>query len=304
LNAATSSTPPDPIHTSVPADLPEVVGATARQVTAGATSTYEAALALQMWFQEQFEYSLEVRPGHGNSAIEAFLRDRIGYCEQFAGTYAAMLRTLGIPSRVAVGFTSGVPVGDGEFSVLGRNAHAWPEVWFDDIGWIAFEPTPGRGAPNAQSYTQLDPQQDTSAGPGDIQRATSGPPITVGDAHPPIEEPGLEIPDFSDDTTGDTPTPATPVASDDGGAVPVAVAHRARRARRRHRCAERDPRHPPTAHGAVGRPATRRCLATRDGRRRRRRRAASSVGHPVEVAARTARHCRGSTGRCRRSPTS
>jgi transglutaminase-like putative cysteine protease len=215
LNAATSSNPPDPIHTSVPADLPEVVGATARQVTAGATSAYEAALTLQMWFQEQFEYSLEVRPGHGNSAIEAFLRDRIGYCEQFAGTYAAMLRTLDIPARVAVGFTSGVPVGDGEFSVLGRNAHAWPEVWFDDIGWIAFEPTPGRGAPNAQSYTQLDPQQDTSAAPGDIQ-SDVGPPVTV-DAAPTDPGPGLEIPDFSDDSAGDTPTPATPVAGDDDG---------------------------------------------------------------------------------------
>jgi transglutaminase-like putative cysteine protease len=217
LTAATSSASPDPIHTSVPADLPEVVGATAREVTAGATSSYEAALALQWWFQDEFEYSLEVRPGHGNSAIESFLRDRIGYCEQFAGTYAAMLRTLGIPSRVAVGFTSGVPVGDGEFSVLGRNAHAWPEVWFDEIGWIAFEPTPGRGAPNAQSYTGLEPQQDTSAAPGDIQ-SDVGPPVTV-DAAPTDPGPGLEIPDFSDDTTGDTPTPATPVVGDDDDGV-------------------------------------------------------------------------------------
>ncbi len=48
-----------------------------------------------------------------------------------------MMRTLGIPTRVAVGFTSGVQLGDGEYSVLGRNAHAWPEVWFDGIGWVA-----------------------------------------------------------------------------------------------------------------------------------------------------------------------
>jgi transglutaminase-like putative cysteine protease len=213
LNAATSSTSPDPIHTSVPADLPDVVGATARQVTADATTTYEAALTLQMWFQDQFEYSLEVRPGHGNSAIETFLRDRIGYCEQFAGTYAAMLRTLGIPSRVAVGFTSGVPVGDGEFSVLGRNAHAWPEVWFDDIGWIAFEPTPGRGAPNAQSYTRLDPQQDTSAVADDIEDTGSPAPTTLP-AGPTDDELGPLIPDFSD-STGGTPTPIT-ATSDDG----------------------------------------------------------------------------------------
>jgi transglutaminase-like putative cysteine protease len=283
LNAATSSNPPDPIHTSVPADLPEVVGATARQVTADATTTYEAALTLQMWFQEQFEYSLEVRPGHGNSAIEAFLRDRIGYCEQFAGTYAAMLRTLGIPSRVAVGFTSGVPLGDGEFSVLGRNAHAWPEVWFDDIGWIAFEPTPGRGAPNAQSYTQLDPQQDTSAVADDIQtRAVLGPPITVGDAAPTEAGPGLEIPDFSEDTAGDTPTTAAPANDHDGAGsgqwlwlIGLAVLGAAIAAPSMIRD------DPPPAHHAVGRPTTGRRLATRDGRGVRCRRAASSVGHPV-----------------------
>jgi hypothetical protein len=154
-----------------------------------------------------------VRPGHGNSAIEAFLRDRIGYCEQFAGTYAAMLRTLGIPSRVAVGFTSGVPLGDGEFSVLGRNAHAWPEVWFDGIGWIAFEPTPGRGAPNAQSYTQLDPQQDTSAVADDIEDSAIPAPTTLPGG-PIDDELGPLIPDFSD-STGGTPTP-TSATSDDG----------------------------------------------------------------------------------------
>ena len=74
LSSATSVAPPDPIHTSLPSDLPEVVGATARQVTAGTTSSYEAALVLQTWFQREFDYSLEVRPGHGNSAIESFLR--------------------------------------------------------------------------------------------------------------------------------------------------------------------------------------------------------------------------------------
>ncbi|HSP28214.1 MAG TPA: DUF3488 and transglutaminase-like domain-containing protein, partial [Ilumatobacteraceae bacterium] len=217
LSSATSAEPPDAIHLSVPADLPEVVAATAQQVTEGATSTYERALALQTWFRSEFEYSLEVRPGHGNSAIESFLRDRVGYCEQFAGTYAAMLRTLGIPSRVAVGFTSGVTVGDGEFSVLGRNAHAWPEVWFDGIGWIAFEPTPGRGAPNSESYTGVTAQQDTTAGSGDIDDANSAPPTTV-QAGPTDGQLGLEIPEFSDSTDG-APTP-TASASGDGGGLP------------------------------------------------------------------------------------
>ena len=220
LAAATSAASPDPIHTDLPGDLPDVVAATARQVTDGATSTYDAALRLQMWFQNEFEYSLEVRPGHGNSAIEGFLRDRVGYCEQFAGTYAAMLRTLGIPTRVAVGFTSGVALGDGEYSVLGRNAHAWPEVWFDDIGWIAFEPTPGRGAPNAQGYTGLAPQQDTSAGADEIVSADDGAPsptLPTGPLDPGGE---LNIPDFDQSPSDAAPTPdlqATPDGGDGGG---------------------------------------------------------------------------------------
>ena len=159
LAGATSTGLGDPIYTSVPADLPAVVETTARQVTSGARSSYEAALFVQAWFQREFDYSLEVQSGHGNSAIESFLESRVGYCEQFAGTYAAMMRTIGIPSRVAVGFTSGIAQGDGEFSVIGRNAHAWPEVWFDGIGWVAFEPTTGRGAPNAEAYTGLSPSQ-------------------------------------------------------------------------------------------------------------------------------------------------
>ena len=219
LAAATSVAPPDPIHTRVPDDLPEVVAAITSQVTVGATSSYDAALRLQSWFQSEFEYSLEVRPGHGNSAIESFLRDRIGYCEQFAGTYAAMLRTLGIPTRVAVGFTSGVPLGDGEYSVLGRNAHAWPEVWFDGIGWVAFEPTPGRGAPNAQSYTGLPPQQDTSARADEIETDADTEPTSTAPTEPVDPSTELNIPDFEQTPIGDSSTPTpTPTSTDDGGA--------------------------------------------------------------------------------------
>lgn len=162
LAAATATDAGDPIFLGLPDNLPDVVAETAAQVTVGSTSAYDSALLLQEWFRTEFDYSLEVQSGHGNNAIENFLRDRIGYCEQFAGTYAAMMRTLEIPARVAVGFTSGTQTSPGVYSVLGKNAHAWPEVWFDGVGWVAFEPTPGRGAPGAENYTGLEPQQDTS----------------------------------------------------------------------------------------------------------------------------------------------
>ena len=61
-----------------------------------------------------------------------------------------MARTLGIPSRVAVGFTPGQLNADGSYSVFGKNAHAWPQVWFDGIGWVDFEPTPPGAVPGLE----------------------------------------------------------------------------------------------------------------------------------------------------------
>ncbi len=179
LASATSLDPGDPIYFDLPSDFPDSVTVTAREVTAGATSTYEAARLLQDWMRSEFRYSLEIQEGHGNNAIESFLRNRVGYCEQFAGTYAAMLRSIDIPARVAVGFTQGVDDGAGTYSVLGRNAHAWPEVWFDDIGWVPFEPTPGRGAPGAEEYTGVSPQQDEGPPGGDDAAGEDAPPVTV-----------------------------------------------------------------------------------------------------------------------------
>lgn len=191
LSAASSNDPGDSIYFDLPADFPSSVRDTALEVTAGATSTYEAALVLQNWMRE-FTYSLEVQPGHGNNAIESFLRNRVGYCEQFAGSYAAMLRSIGIPTRVAVGFTPGDNDGAGTYSVLGRNAHAWPEVWFDEIGWVPFEPTPNRGAPGAADHTGVAPQQedgpivDDGSGAGDAAPAPAPtPPTTIVDGSTP-----------------------------------------------------------------------------------------------------------------------
>ena len=215
LAAATSTDAGDPIYTDVPDDLPDSVADAAVQVTDGTSNAYDAARTLQTWFQTEFDYSLEVQSGHGNNAIETFLRERIGYCEQFAGTFAAMMRTLGYPSRVAVGFTSGTEVAPGTFSVLGRNAHAWPEVWFDDLGWVLFEPTPGRGAPGAENYTGLAAQQDTTPAPdADAADETATPPTTI--ARTANDEAGaLNIPEeFTDPSGSDSSADATTATSD------------------------------------------------------------------------------------------
>lgn len=191
LRLASSVAPPDPIYLELPEDFPEVVGQTATEVTAGAPTTFDAVRALQDWFRSVFTYSLEVPSGHGNSAIEGFLRTRVGYCEQFAGTMAAMARTLGIPARVAVGFTPGSLDETGAYSVLGRNAHAWPEIWFDGYGWVPFEPTPGRGAPRAEAWTGVPAAQDTGTGGTDGESGESGTPTGTA---PPVTGPATSLP--------------------------------------------------------------------------------------------------------------
>src|SRR5581483_6233149 len=134
-------------YTALPA-IPQRVRAAALQAIGTARTPYAMALNIEKFFRKgDFVYDLNVREGHSESAIETFLRTKRGYCEQFAGTYAVLARAMGLPTRVAVGFTPGELGPDGQYHVRGLNAHAWPEVYIDGYGWVAFEPTPGRGIP-------------------------------------------------------------------------------------------------------------------------------------------------------------
>jgi transglutaminase-like putative cysteine protease len=192
LAAVPSGSVPDEIadgYLELPEDFPGRVTEEAERLVAGAETPYAQALALQDSFRDgSFEYSLAVQPGQSTSAIESFLFEtRTGYCEQFAGTYAAMARAVGLPARVAVGFTPGQPDPDptapGRYIVRGENAHAWPEVYLAGIGWVGFEPTPGRGAPGAEDYTGVPEQQDEE-GP------STEPELTGAQDAPPTSEPG------------------------------------------------------------------------------------------------------------------
>jgi transglutaminase-like putative cysteine protease len=128
---------------ALPPTIPTQVRERAMQIVdeAGARTAFAQALAIQDELRT-WTYSLEPAHGHSASAMLSFLQTREGYCEQFAGTMAVMLRTLGIPARVAVGYTPGTRNATGEYVVTDQNAHAWVEVRFPGHGWIAFEPTP------------------------------------------------------------------------------------------------------------------------------------------------------------------
>jgi transglutaminase-like putative cysteine protease len=211
LRGSGTSNPPDEIFLGLPDDFPDSVADLARSLTEGSPSDYDKMLALQDYFRE-FRYSTEVQSGHGNSAIENFLEIRTGYCEQFAATMAAMARSIGVPSRVAVGFTTGILGDDGWYSVYGRNAHAWPEIWFDDVGWVAFEPTPSRGIPGAEDVTGVPAQQDTTA-PGGGNTGTAG---TVPPAPTTVFRPQTPVPEGSDRPVT-TAAPTRPRETTTGG---------------------------------------------------------------------------------------
>ena len=120
----------------------------AQRLRAGARTPYGAVVAIETWLRETggFNYDESPRPTGGLPPLAHFVAEgKRGYCQHFAGSMALMLRFLGIPARVAAGFTSGKRE-DGGWTVTDHNAHAWVEVWFPDYGWLAFDPTPGRGA--------------------------------------------------------------------------------------------------------------------------------------------------------------
>ncbi len=171
---ASAPAPPPAIerdYTELPDSLPAVVAKTAREVTADAKTHYEQAVDLQDYFAVNggFEYDTQVEVGDGPNAIANFLRDKQGFCVHFSFAMAAMARSLGIPARVAVGFAPGTPQADGSVSVGLKDAHAWPELYFEGVGWTRFEPTPTRGT--VPSYTV--PDATGNANP-DIPRPSAG----------------------------------------------------------------------------------------------------------------------------------
>jgi transglutaminase-like putative cysteine protease len=124
----------------------------AHQVVGDATTTYDQAMALQSYFRgSDFRYATDLPPAQTNDPLWDFLNSRQGYCVQYATAMVVMARDLGIPARIGIGFLPGERDANGTVSVTADRAHAWPELWFANAGWVRFEPTPAvrTGAPPA-----------------------------------------------------------------------------------------------------------------------------------------------------------
>ncbi|MGK5532306.1 transglutaminase TgpA family protein [Streptomyces sp. URMC 129] len=219
-------------YTQVPDDLPPEVRDTALDVTAGAANDYERGVALQTWFTRDggFRYDTAVQSGSGTEAIVRFLQDREGFCVHFAFTMAAMARALGIPAQVAVGFTPGVRQADGSYEVGTHNAHAWPELYFEGVGWVRFEPTPGQGSqppytrPEAPAPGPDDPEETPEPEPSPSQTAP-GPATSAPD--PCDTQPGGECgdrPRTPEDAHDEAGWPVWPVMWTGGGLLAACLA--------------------------------------------------------------------------------
>lgn len=180
-------------YTDLPKDLPPVVRKQAEEITRNAHNAYDKALALQDFFTgPDFTYDTKIKAGTGSSAIEVFLRDRRGFCVHFASTMAAMSRALGIPARVAVGFTPGNTKGGNVYSVTGLMYHAWPELYFEGFGWMRFEPTKSRGVEPRYTEPVAAPTTAPTASPT-VTAQSSAPvalPSSSSDCDPKLRRTG------------------------------------------------------------------------------------------------------------------
>jgi transglutaminase-like putative cysteine protease len=130
-------------YTQLPQSTPDRIGDRTEQIAQNADSPFETAVTIEQWLERNRDYSLTIDRPEGDIADSFLFEMDAGYCTYFATTMVTMLRSQDIPARMATGYTPGQPVGENEYAVRGLNSHAWVEVYFPDIGWVEFDPTPG-----------------------------------------------------------------------------------------------------------------------------------------------------------------
>nr|WP_239520315.1 transglutaminase domain-containing protein [Blastococcus saxobsidens] len=164
--------------------LDPAIGELTAQLTSGAPTPYEAVRRIQAYLTDRsngFVYSLSTAPGTSGDDLVDFLRLKRGYCEQYAGAMAVLVRQAGMPARVAMGYTPGSVQDDGSRLITSDDAHAWVEVYFQAYGWVPFDPTPIA----VDRRVQLPWSPRTSA----EQDVTPTAPGSAPTAAPPVEVP-------------------------------------------------------------------------------------------------------------------
>jgi hypothetical protein len=133
-------------YLELPKSMPQRVTDLAKQITADAPTPYDKAIAIEAYLRKlPYDPSIKL-PQTGNyDAVDYFLFIQKGYCDYFGTVMAIMLRSVGVPARLATGYLPGnYDYARQRYEVAERDGHAWTEVYFPPYGWIEFEPTPGK----------------------------------------------------------------------------------------------------------------------------------------------------------------
>jgi protein-glutamine gamma-glutamyltransferase len=151
----------------------------ASRITQGAPTMYDAVQRVERYLNRNFSYS--EKPRAAQYPLNAFLfRDKFGYCQQFSGAMALMLRMAGVPARVAAGFAPGSLNRDtGEYRVRDLDAHSWVEVYFNGIGWVTFDPTPAAAPAEAQA-ADINPTSETGGAVNGSRNGLAAPDPKAG----------------------------------------------------------------------------------------------------------------------------
>lgn len=138
------------IYTQLPPGTPPEIAALTQQVIGTVATPYEAVRRVESYLRVTYTYTLQpARPAPRRDAVAFFLFDeKAGYFDHFASAMAVMLRSIGIPTRLAAGFvldSADFDSTDKVYSVSEQLAWTWPEIYFPNLGWVEFNPTPSRG---------------------------------------------------------------------------------------------------------------------------------------------------------------
>ncbi len=129
-------------YLQLPDRVPPRLSNLARVITQGQGNQFDKAIAIERFLRNNVKYSETVAPPPaGRDAVDYLLFDRPeGYCNYYASAMAVLARIVGIPARIASGYSQG-EYRNGIYHILEKDAHAWPELYFPGYGWIEFEPT-------------------------------------------------------------------------------------------------------------------------------------------------------------------
>ncbi|RDI72165.1 transglutaminase TgpA family protein [Halopelagius longus] len=209
-------------YLQLPDSTPDRVRRKADEIAGDENTPYDKAVAIETYLEENKQYSLSVSQPSGNTA-DAFLFEMdAGYCVYYATTMVVLLRSEGVPARFVTGYTPGEETDEGNYVVRGLDSHAWVEVYFEDVGWVRFDPTPSSPRETAESTRLTEARQNGAEGVDTETTQTTSTPT-------PTTVPATTDSD-SDADSGDggadsgTPTPTLSEADDDENATPPGAA--------------------------------------------------------------------------------